>query len=150
MGHPAPRPLVGDTRLPAALPSRCSLTCVYVSLMKKSTSAMMKMEMGTPKSPIKRRTWGDTVIPLNPPVSPPSRGDPRLPCPRRQRALAKTSAGACNEFARSQPAPFRRPHPPSPHFAPSAVPGSSGRTMTMGTPLCSSPSSPCQAGKCYS
>lgn len=75
----ASHPLVGDTCVsPPALPSRCSRTCVYVSVMKKSISAMMKMEMGTPKSPIKRRACGDTMTPLNTPVSPPSRGVPPL------------------------------------------------------------------------
>lgn len=42
--------------------------------MKKSASAMMKMEMGTPKSPIKRRTCGDTMKNLHDPPSPQPRG----------------------------------------------------------------------------
>jgi len=79
--------------------------------MKKSTSAMMKMEMGTPKSPIKRRACGDAMPRVKTLCVPTQPRGPPPPCPCWQRAPAKTSTGECDEFARSQPAPSGKPSP---------------------------------------
>lgn len=91
--------------------------------MKKSTSAMMKMEMGTPKSPIKRRTCEDIMTTLNPPVSRPSREGPPATSPPAA-SSSKGTAGACNGFTESRH-PCQETAPVSP-CSPSAAPGPHG------------------------